>query len=326
MFKTFFSRTAALVLLAGISATADADMKIIGRRAFLRDEKDAVLKVIVQANKTDLPSMEIIGFVADQPIKSIKTPPLAKGARTEILIPVETKLTVGKYPIELTLRGNGSDLQKVKDQLLISPRLPDQMPVLIWGMGTYHHQDLQEEGFTHAISEYWKSRKFENYPYLDEMLFDGFRGLDSHANARKLLKEKQISLRVMRNGKPYPRKSLNAADPEMQDRAGKMAKARAAVLHEYPVIEGAIINSELRDSTDLSFDPRSKAAFQKFAGYPIPLEAEEKAGISYTSQRKFPLSRVIPDNDPILTFYKWFWKDGDGWNPLNSRMVREFKQ
>jgi len=326
MFKTFFSRAAALLLLAGISATADAGMKIIGRRAFLRNEKDAVLKVIVQADKNDLPSMEIVGSVADRPIENIKTPPLAKGAKKEFLIPVETRLTVGKYPIELTLRGNGSDQQKVTDQMLISPRLPDQMPVLIWGMGTYHHQDLQEEGFTHAISEYWKSRKFENYPYLDEMLFDGFRGLDSRANARKLLKEKPISLRVMRNGKPNPKKSLNAADPEMQDRAGKMAKERAAVLRDYPVIEGAIINSELRDSTELSFDPRSKAAFQKFAGYPIPLEAEEKAGISYTSLRKFPLSRVIPDNDPILTFYKWFWKDGDGWNEMNSRMVREFKQ
>ena len=327
MFKTFFSRTAFLLVLAGISATADAGMRIIGRRAFLHNEKNAVLKVIVEADKTDLPAMEIIGSAAGMPIKSIKTPALAKGAKKVILIPVETRLSVGKYPIELTLKDKGSDRQKVKDLLLISPRLPDQMPVLIWGISTYHHQDLQEEGFTHAVSEYWKSSKFESHhPYLDQMLFDGFRAMDSHANARKLLKEKQISLRVMRSGKPYPRKSLNAADPAMQDRAGKMAKARAAVLREYPVVEGAIINSELRDSTELSFDPRSKAAFQKFAGYPIPLEAEEKAGISYTALRKFPLSRVIPDNDPILTFYKWFWKDGDGWNVLNSRMVREFKQ
>ena len=78
MFKTFFSRAAALLLLAGISATADAGMKIIGRRAFLRNEKDAVLKVIVQADQADLPAMEIVGSVAGQPIESIKTPPLSK--------------------------------------------------------------------------------------------------------------------------------------------------------------------------------------------------------------------------------------------------------
>ena len=93
MFKTFFSRAAALLLLAGISATADAGMQIIGRRAFLRNEKDAVLKVIVQADKNDLPSMEIVGTVADRPIENIKTPPLAKGAKKEFLIPVETRLT-----------------------------------------------------------------------------------------------------------------------------------------------------------------------------------------------------------------------------------------
>ena len=188
MFKTFFSRAALLLVLAGISATADAGMRIIGRRAFLRNEKNAVLKVIVEADKTDLPAMEIIGSAAGMPIKSIKTPALAKGAKKVILIPVETRLTVGKYPIELSLKDKGSDRQKVKDQLLISPRLPDQMPVLIWGMGTYHHQDLQEEGFTHAVSEYWRARRFESYPYLDQMLFDGFRAMDSHANARKLLK------------------------------------------------------------------------------------------------------------------------------------------
>ena len=326
MFKTFFSRAGVLVLLAGISATADGGMKIIGRRAFLRNEKNAALKVIVQADKTDLPAMEIVGSAAGMPIKTIKTPPLAKGAKTMVFIPIETRLSVGKYPVELTLRGTGPiQPQEVKDRLLISPRLPDRMPVLIWGMSTYHHQDLQEEGFTHAVSEYWKSSKFESHPYLDQMLFDGFRAMDSHANARKLLSKKP-TLRIMRNGKPYPQKSLDAADPGMQDRAGKMAKERAAVLREYPAIEGAIINSELRDSTVLSFDPRSKAAFQKFAGYPIPQEAEEKSGIVYNSQRKFPLSRVIPDNDPILTFYKWFWKDGDGWNPMNTRMSSEFKQ
>ena len=325
MFKTIWG-IITLFLLTGMTVSADAGMKIIGRRAFLRNEKDAELKVIVQADQTDLPAMEIAGSVAGQPIKNVKTPPLAKGAKTEIRIPVETRLTVGKYPIELTLNGEGLDSQKVKDQLLISPRLPDRMPVLIWGMGTFLHQDLQEEGFTHAVSEYWRSSKFESHPYLDQMLFYGFRGLDSHANARKLLKEKPIALRMMRNGKPYPKKSLNAADPAMQDRAGNMSKERAAVIREYPAIEGAIINSELRDSTELSFDPQSKAAFQKFAGYPIPSEAEEKAGIFYTALRKFPLSRVIPDNDPILTFYKWFWKDGDGWNVLNSRMSGEFKK
>ena len=117
MFKTFFSRAAFLLVLAGISATADAGMRIIGRRAFLRNEKNAVLKVIVEADKTNLPPMEIIGSAAGMPIKSIKTPALAKGAKKVILIPVETRLTVGKYPIELTLKDKDSDLQKVKDLL-----------------------------------------------------------------------------------------------------------------------------------------------------------------------------------------------------------------
>jgi len=328
MFKSIYSGSAALFLLAGMAAAADADMKIIGRKAFVRNEEDAVLKVVVQAKGKDaLPALEMTGKLADRPIETIKVAPLAGGTKTEIQIPVETRLTVGRYPVELTLSGKGlKSPGKLKTEIMIAPLLPDQMPVISWGYGSFHHRDIQKIGYTHGVSAYWKTpRSFESSPYLDGMLYDGFRGLDSEATARTLLKQKPTSLRQMRNGKPYPKKSLNAADPDIQHRGQSMAEARGSVLREYPAIEGALINSELRDSTLLSFDPYSKAAFQKSAGYPIPPEVEEKNGVHYSSIRKFPLSRVVPDNDPILTFYKWFWKDGDGWNTLNSAMAHGFR-
>ena len=327
MFKSICCASAALLLLAGSAAAADAGMKIVGRKAFVRDEKDAVLKVVVQApEKQALPAMEMTGTLADRPIETIKIAPLEAGAKAELRIPVETRLTVGKYPVVLTLTGEGLDHPgKLKAELLIAPRLPDQMPVVSWGYDLFHHKDLQEVGYTHSVSEYWKTRDFAaSSPYLDEMLFDGFRGLDNKATARAFLKEKDPPMRLMRSGQPYPGKSLNASDPGLQARARAMAEERGAVLREYPAIEGALINSEIRDSTLISFDPRSKAAFQAYAGYPIPQEAEDKRGIHYSAIRNFPISRVVPENDPVLTFYKWFWKDGDGWNVMNSRMAEGF--
>ena len=329
MFKSICSGTAALLLLAGSVLAADADMKIIGRRAFIRDEKDAVLKVVVKApEKQALPSLEMTGSLAGRPLEAIKIAPLEAGARTEVRIPVETRLTVGRYPVELTLTGEGLDQPgKLKAEMLIAPHKPDQMPVLAWGMGSFLYQDLQEVGFTHGLSEWWRTKDYrESSPFLDGMLFDGFYGMDNKATARFFASQKDSPLRLMRNGQPYPRKSLDAADPDLQKRARSLAETRGAELREYPAIEGALINSELRDSTLISFDPRCKAAFQEFSGYPIPQEADGKNGVHYSAIRDFPLSRVIPENDPILTFYKWFWKDGDGWNVINSCMAQGFRE
>ena len=42
--------------------------------------------------------------------------------------------------------------------------------------------------------------------------------------------------------------------------------------------------------------------------------------MDYAKLEGFPASRVIPDDHPLLTYYRWYWKTGDGWNLLNSRL------
>ena len=326
MFKSICSGTAALLLLAGMTASAADNMKIIGRKAFVRDEKNGSLKVIVQANKNAaLPASEIAGTLAGRPIESIKIASLAAGEKKEIRIPVETHLAVGKYPIELTLSGKELKTEKLKAELLIGPRRPDQMIVLCCGYIPIPHKVIQDMGFTHGTGFWWHTHKFESNPYFDEMLFDGFGGIDKYSEYHLRTLRKEPFLRLKRNGQPYPQKSLNAADPEVQKRMYQLSESRGAELRDYPIIEGVQLFSEVRDSTLVSFDRHSKEAFQKFAGYPIPQEVEDKTGVNYTSLRKFPLSRVIPDNDPILTFYKWFWKDGDGWIPLTDVLDKAYR-
>ena len=38
----------------------------------------------------------------------------------------------------------------------------------------------------------------------------------------------------------------------------------------------------------------------------------------------FPFSRILPDDDKILTYYRWFWNRGDGWNKVHSIVNDEF--
>jgi len=41
-------------------------------------------------------------------------------------------------------------------------------------------------------------------------------------------------------------------------------------------------------------------------------------GIDYRELEDFPADRVIPDDHPVYVYYKWFWKQGDGWNAINT--------
>ena len=46
----------------------------------------------------------------------------------------------------------------------------------------------------------------------------------------------------------------------------------------------------------------------------------------YGSRVAIPLTlveRVVPDDHPLLVYYRWFWRDGDGWNPLHSQVESE---
>ena len=47
--------------------------------------------------------------------------------------------------------------------------------------------------------------------------------------------------------------------------------------------------------------------------------------MNYSRLADFPATRIIPDDHPLLRFYQWFWKEGDGWNTLHSQVHRGLK-
>jgi hypothetical protein len=81
----------------------------------------------------------------------------------------------------------------------------------------------------------------------------------------------------------------------------------------------------VRDACDLCFHEHDREACRKATGRDIPDQVAGKTGLHYTRIKGFPATRVVPDDDPILTFYRWFWRDGDGWNPLHSEVHRGLK-
>ena len=68
--------------------------------------------------------------------------------------------------------------------------------------------------------------------------------------------------------------------------------------------------------------PVNGYAFQDAEGIEIPELAGHPRGVDYRKVEDFPADRVIADNDPIYRYYRWFWKDGMGWNQLNTEVHR----
>jgi len=310
-----------LFLCASVLCGATASLESVGRKAFLHNEKSGLLKVSVKAENGNLSELRLSGTIAGVPVQGESLKLLKSGNKAVLTVPVETRLSVGKYTAELELTAKGLDNPvKFTSDVFIAPELHDRMPVLIWGYYPLDHRIFQEIGFTHAQQNWWR-----NLTYTDRMLCDGFRGMNM-INLMKPTFEKPM--RLQRNGSPvtYDRRGWNVSDKEyiraMRQYTFDEAQNK---LFEAPAVEGALLNSEFRDFTAPSFDKDSKARFETFAGYPIPQEVNEKNGVNYRTMKDFPVSRIISDKDPILTYYKWFWKGGDGWNDLNTVMDEAYR-
>ena len=128
--------------------------------------------------------------------------------------------------------------------------------------------------------------------------------------------------RINRDGKPGRLDNLDVTDPAARALVCSNAVKALAGLGGHPALIGAAVCSESRDSTRPSFTAIFSNAWAKASGgRPVPPEVEEKVGPHYRTIRGFPAGRVIPDDWPLLEFYRWFWREGDGWVAFENEMT-----
>ncbi|MDQ3624739.1 MAG: hypothetical protein M3463_20030, partial [Verrucomicrobiota bacterium] len=186
---------------------------------------------------------------------------------------------------------------------------------------------LKDLGFTHCLgrgADYgaiWAAKKpvppgsQEQIAKMKEMLDFALAkefGIAFALSPGGWLKDRHELQRVDRNGKrSATRPDANAVLPGLAEFCFNAGASMAQTYGAFPAWQAALINTEVRDSSQVSF-----------SGADIPPEVMSKSGVEWAKLKDFPEDRVIPDEHPLLKYYRWFWTVGDGWNALHSATHR----
>lgn len=318
--------------------------RLSDRSCFVRMEREAVQRFrVTNLCRGKLPGVDVTIDVDGTVVETKKIPALDSGASHDISYLLDTRLRPGTYSVRLRLRADSPEPIDTTEEVVVQivPRpLPNRMPVVMWGGIGGDLDRAKEIGFTHGLGiptdfgRIWKEGK-PTLPLdeermgiaqemLDEALSKGMTlvaGLSPGASMRS----KEEFRRVGRNGKPLSREDICGLFPELVKFCENVGRSVAEGFGKHPAFGAAMIHTEVRDHASPCFHEHDRDAYRKASGAEIPAEVNSPRGVNYEQLADFPENRVISDDHPILKYYQWYWKRGDGWNDLNSAVVRGLK-
>ncbi len=306
------------------------------------EQADPALVTCTNLLRQAVPASRLSISIADK-TEVIEIPSLGAGQSHEVRVPVDTTLKPASYTLAARLENGTSSVEK-KLSLEILPRPVSGMPVILWGGGDIPR--MKDVGFTHYMalgvenmSGIWDSRHDaaivpasakpeaveRNVALLDAALAAGMR-IIPRVSPRGYAETLPGMLRVDREGKPLSRKDIIALNPELPPFFRKVGRSLGATYGWHPALAGTLVDTEVRDASQPSFSPLEVEAYRKFSGREIPAEITSRGGVEWHALANFPEDRVIPDDHPILSYYRWFWTVGDGWNGLHTALSDGVKE
>lgn len=320
------------------------------RSVYRRMEPDAVLQF--QLNNVSKVAQTNIRIAIDMPGMEPETsvlPVLASGESHALSLNLDTRLRTGDYEVGVSYAlGEGETAYRNRETfpVKIVPReLPYRMPVVMWGVGgvenvTESTPELKDIGFTHCLglrcdfNRIWDAQApvvpavnedqlEKSYAMLDQALADDLGIVITLGNGH-WLENKDELLRINQEGTAYERKNICCTLPGIMEFSSHIGESVAQTYGDFPAFDAALINTEVRDSSQVCFHEHDRTAYREATGKEYPEAVRIKNGVQYGDIENFPANRVVPDDHELLQFYKWFWREGDGWNAVNTAMKNGF--
>jgi hypothetical protein len=275
---------------------------------------------------------------------------LGAGESQVLEFPFDTSLRPDDYIVAVNFHFNEDGLEH-SDQVtfpvtLVSRKLPARMPVVMWGVGGVKEVEkalptLKDIGFTHCLGlrcdfdTIWEAegpvQSVKPQEYADscamlDLALANDLGVVIGLSPGHWMSAREDEERLDREGNPYDRRNVCCNFSSAPAFAQRVGASVAQTFGAFPAFTAAMINTEVRDGTQLCFHDHDRALYRAATGLEIPEEAVSKNGVSYGKLTDFPADRVVEENHPLLQFYRWFWKEGDGWNGFHSALCDGLKE
>ncbi len=312
---------------------------VAGRLAFERGERNAQVQLSVE-NFSAAPLKDVKVQVRQLNAEKLcvrttsweeTIPAQVQASRA---VAVETRVRPGTQKLEVTLSAEGRTHVRTID-VAIGPTFAPRMPALMWGFSA-PPSVLADYGFTHGL-DYGigfnsplrvASDTQPTLRKLDAALSAGVRLAKSvgvvyptEGNITNFYRQARDGRVAWRKGaKPEP----EVSQPALVAAARKLAAGNAIAFGDHPAFGGVLPCSERRDHTFPSFNTEA-ARYTAETGRPVPAEVNGKVWNLKAARARFP-DGVVPADDPILAYYRWFWSGGDGWPNYVGAIADEYRK
>ena len=211
----------------------------------------------------------------------------------------------------------------VVEQPAVPPGNPDDQIRFFWGVSWGMYESLAAAGFNMATEPSFGSFSYDMkagrgkdgpMPEYEELAAKMKRDdfiwmIQLRPFSNKYLHEKYP--RINKDGSRFT-KSVDCTMPGCMDELRGYVEYHAKVMANAKCTVGMMPESEERIWSRPSFAPHSIAAYKAATGRDVPPEVYGRAAPHWSKIKDIPADRVVDRDHPILSYYRWFWGEGDG--------------
>ena len=314
------------------------------RRVFVRMEKEVAVRfALINRQRKVMRGAKATFLLGGVPQADRLVPDLGPGEQYVIDLDIDTSLRPDTYRLTATIDIPGENPYRntQESQITIVPRqIPHTMPVVMWGGGLGQIDWLTELGFTHCIATWvdfnriWEAGRpteptaakdmKKAVAALDDALAHGI-GVVSGLSPGRWAKKKQELRRIGADGK-HVGEDICGLFPGLPKFCYNVGASVSAAYGDHPAMQCAMVHTEVRGASRPCYHDHDRKALKAATGLDdIPEGVKTQRGTRYQDIPGFPANRVIPDNYPLYVYYKWFWKEGDGWNAMHTALHNGLK-